>query len=415
MNRRILASAVFALAAASGLAYVPLNPPEVTLPAEPKVSDAKTLARDNARFAFDLYKQLAKSDGNVFFSPHSISTALAMTSVGAADETAAEVAWVMRWSQAGDMLHDSFASLTRQLTPPKADHPSKTYQWTEANRLWLGMPVLPAFNDRLKVSYAADAGTLDKDPAKSAAMINAWTDTHTNHRIKDLVSASDLTDAKLVLTNAVFFKGSWVSPFSASSTAPRDFHISTGITIKPATMADVRFMSYARNDAASFAAVQVPYQGGVSFIVILPDEGQLAKVEQSLSADSFAATSKSFRGTLVDFQLPKFKFQTRQSLKQQFDALGMSNAFSDKAAFKKMAKEPMKISDVIHVADVELDEKGTEAAAATAVPMAPTSAAPSREDPPKPVIFHADCPFIFMIRHDATGEILFAGRMSDPR
>ncbi len=411
MTRRLYS--ILTIAAAAGLTFAFSSPPQPTLPAEPASSDPKTLAADNARFAFDLYRELAKGNGNVFFSPHSISTALAMTSAGSTGETAAEISKVMRWTQTEGTFRDSFAALTRRLAPPAADHPSKTYQWTEANRLWLGMSVLPAFNDRLKASYAADAGQLDKDPAKSADLINAWTDTHTNHRITKLVSASDLTDAKLVLTNAVFFKGSWWEPFSKAATTDRDFRLSTGSPVKVATLADVRHMSYTTGEA--YAAVQIPYRGGVSFIVILPDDARQLQVEQGLTAESFEGLNKSFKSRLVDFQMPKFKFQTRQSLHKQLNALGMTNSFSDDAKFNQMAAKPLKISDVIHVADVELDEKGTEAAAATAVPLAPTAAAPSREEPPKPVIFHADHPFIFVIRHDATGEILFAGRVSDPR
>ncbi len=411
MTRRLFT--ILTLSAAAGLTYALSSPPQAALPAEPKSSDPQTLATDNTRFAFDLYHELAKGDGNVFFSPYSISTALAMTSAGSTGETAAEISKVMRWSQTGDTFHDSFAALTRRLAPPVADHPSKTYVWTEANRIWLGVPVLQSYNDRLKTSYAADAGTLDKDPAKSAALINAWTDTHTNHRITQLVSASDLTNASLVLTNAVFFKGSWVTPFHKGSTAKRDFHTSAATTIQADTLADQRHMLYTKG--TDFAAVRIPYQGGVSFTILLPDVGKLSEVEKSLTAESFDAASKAMAGAMVDLQLPKFKFQTRQSLAKQLSALGMTNSFSDAAKMTLMAAKPLKISDVIHVADIELDEVGTEAAAATAVPQAPTAAPAVPHEPPTPIIFHADRPFIFVLRHDATGEVLFAGRISDPR
>lgn len=424
--RRILAPALLALAALAGPALSALEPVKrPPLPAEPKLSDPATLAVDNGRFAFDLYRELAKDragGANVFASPHSISTALAMTVAGAEGPTAAELAKVMRWTQTGDALHDAFAALTRRLAPPKADHPSRTYEWTEANRLWLGMAVLPAFNDRLKLSYAADAGVLAKKPDESAALINAWTDANTNHRITRLVSASDLVDAGLVLTNAVYFRGSWVSPFAKSMTTEREFRVeaTTGTPpIKVPTMADVRHVPYARTTwgagGPGVAAVQLAYQGGVSFIAVLPDEGGLAAVEKQLTLDTFESLRTSFKGTLVDLQIPKFKFQTRRSLRAPLNALGMTNAFGDDATFKRMAAEPLKISDVVHVADVELDEKGTEAAAATAVPLRPTAAVPNHEEPPKPVVFHADRPFIVVIRHDATGEVLFVGRVSDPR
>lgn len=419
------------------------EPPKQTLPAEPKSSDPKTLAADNARFAFDLYRHRAlttrltpKVDANILYSPHSVSECLAMVAAGAEGETAAELKRVMRWSMdvrldGGELtdltqgltgneavrvgrVHDSFAGLMRRLAPPAAEDPSRTYEWTEANRVWLATPAQKAYTDLLSRCYAADAGVLDADAEVSAARINAWTDQHTKHRISKLVEGRSVERASLVLTNAVYFKGSWVEPFPIGATAPRAFTTLTSVKVEVPTMADVRTVPYMSGEG--FSAVKLHYQGGMSMVVLLAGEDRTF-MDRNLTAESFAETCRAFKPTLVDLQLPKFKFQTRDSMKMDLGFLGMEESFSDRAKFTKMAAggPPLRIEDVIHVADVEVDEKGTVAAAATAAPLRPTAAPVKQEEPPKPVIFHADHPFTVVIRHEETGAVLFIGRVGDPR
>jgi serpin B len=391
---------------------VPLLPTTAT-------PDQAKVARDNNAFAIELYGQLRKQSGNLFFSPESISTALAMTYAGARADTAAEMAKTLHFTLPPERLHPAMGALLRDRN---AAHDG--YQLKEADALWVqtGYSLLPEFLKLNKNNYEAGLNQVDFKDATEASRqtINLWVEQRTQSKTRELLWPGSLTSGtRLVLTNAIYFKGDWAEQFKKEDTKDEDFRLSAAQAIRVPLMHITKGFSYF--DGGSFQALEILYKKReLSMIVLLPRamEG-LSAFEQSLTP----ASARQLLGQLLPaseivLTIPKFKMEAEFDLGETLIAMGMRKAFDGKMAdFSGMAsRETMQrdgnlhISAVIHKAYVDVSEEGTEAAAATAVvTKALTAAAPTA-----PIVFRADHPFMFLIRDNRSGSILFIGRVTNP-
>ncbi len=363
-------------------------------------------------FATDLYGKLKAEKGNVFFSPESLSQALAMTLAGAKDTTASEMQTVLHLQMSSDYIAATMSELIKEKNARSA---SGAYTLQTANAVWVqkDYELLPSYTSLLKDNYDANASNVDfeKDAPGAADTINRWVEGKTQSRIKDLVSANALTNVRLVLTNAVYFKADWQNPFEKSATHEEDFYVNPAQTSRAWMMRRTcNDCTYADNDILQ--AVAIPYKGGdIEMVVLLPrDRGGMDAFEQSLTPQMLNnVLGELKRGVHVDIALPRFRLESQYSFSKILPELGMKAAFDpEHADFSGMTgKRELYISDVVQKAFVEVDEQGTEAAAATAV-MAGVSSVPVVKE------FRADHPFIFLLRDAKNGAIYFMGRMQEP-
>jgi serine protease inhibitor len=384
--------------------------------AEPKpvpATDRTAVAEGNNAFAFALYGQLRNRNGNLFFSPESISTALAMAYAGARGSTASEMAKTLHFTLPQQHLNPAMGALLSDLN---AVHDG--YQLTVANSLWAqqGYTFLDNFLQLLKTDYGAGLNQVDFKGATEAARltINRWVEQKTQDKIKDLLQPGTLAPStRLVLTNAIYFKGDWQTQFDKAQTRDEDFYPSQAQTKKVAFMH--RESSFSYFDGGAFQLLEIPYKSKeLSLVVLLPkDRSGLAALEQSLTASNTQQwLSQVVQRDKVIVALPKFKSTQQFELGGTLGAMGMAQAFSGSADFSGMTgKRDLAISDVIHKAYIEVNEEGTEAAAATAVGFRALAMRGPVEQPP---VFRADHPFIFLIRDNRSSSILFMGRMADP-
>jgi serpin B len=378
----------------------------------------------NNAFALDLYSKLQTSKGNLFFSPYSISSAFAMTYAGASGKTAAEMAKVLHYDLPGEKLHAGFSGLLadlsgRTLASRWTDDPDagkKSFELEIANSLWgqRGYSFQEAFLAIARKHHGAGFKEVDfgKDPEAARKLINAWVEQKTMERIKDLIAEGQVTDlTRLVLASAIYFKSSWEHPFDEGATKDAPFHLASGKSIPVPTMHQTDV--FPCMEEKTFRGIELPYKGkDLSMLVLVPKEADgLPALERSLNTGKLAAWRAFMKRQDVGLALPKFSFSAKLDLKDTLISMGMKDAFNDKAAdFSGMTGEPdLFIAFAVHKAFIAVDEKGTEAAAATAVGMA------LRGPPPKPLPFRVDRPFLFLIRDNRTGSILFLGRVLDPR
>jgi serpin B len=378
-------------------------------------NDRGTAAREVNFFAADLYGQIQQRPGNFFFSPESIATALAMTLAGARGDTATEMASVLRFTLPPDRLHPALGDLLRARNAPHDG-----YQLREADALWgrTGYSLRADFLALLKNDYGADLTALDfKTDAEAARQtINRWVAQKTEDKIVDLIAPGILTtDTRLVLTNAIYFKGAWAVPFATAATRDEEFLVSATRSVKAPAMHRTGGFNYL--DGGAFQALELPYGGDeLSMVVFLPKEPNgLPSFEQApldrLLSEWLGGLSLYPR---VVVTLPKFTIRAMVSLKPVLQAMGMKRAFDSAADFSGMSGgKDFSLSAVLHQAFVAVDENGTEAAAATAV-VAPTTSARQPSEPPPLIVFRADHPFMFLIRENRSGIILFMGRVVDP-
>ena len=376
------------------------------------------LVQGNTAFATDLYGVLSGQEGNLFFSPYSISIALAMTSAGAAGDTATEMAGTMHFDLPQSDLHAAFNRLDLELAAraevESEDESAEPFELSIANSIWAEetYEFLDPFLETLAVNYGAGARLVDfaNDPEGARETINGWVSDETKERIPELLPQG-VIDAmtRLVLTNAIFFKASWADPFEVEATQDGDFHLLDGSTVTAPMMRQQEGFAYAEGDG--YQALELPYEGNeVAMLVILPEEGSFEAFDASLDAEALSSVTGALEMQPVNVALPKFEFSTDVPLKTVLTGLGMTSAFVPGVAdLSGMdGTRDLYISDALHKAFVAVDEAGTEAAAATAVVVGVTSA------PLEPRTFEADRPFIFLIRDRITGTILFAGRVLDP-
>ena len=378
-----------------------------------KQTNEQILVQDNCAFAMDLYKEIGAADGNIFFSPYSISTALAMTYGGARENTATEMAETLRFSLDQENLHPAFSQLESRLNNIQK---TGSIKLSVASSLWpqQDYKFLDEYLSLVKKHYGVSITPVDYKRASEAArkMINSWVEDKTQEKIKDLIQPGTL-DAltRLVLVNAIYFKGNWESQFKADNTKDAPFHISSKKSVEVPMMTQQEMFGYA--DLGSFEMVELPYVGNdLSMIVLLPKEVDGVKqLGAELSKESLSQWKSQLNKREVLVFLPKFKMTSMFRLDKTLVSMGMVDAFSDsKANFAGMDGRPdwLYIGAAIHKAFVDVNEEGTEAAAATGVVIKVTAM------PAPPPVFRADHPFIFLIQENRTGSILFMGRLMDP-
>ena len=390
------------------------NSPEV--PEE----DQLALVLGNSEFAFDFYHAVSGEDGNLFFSPHSLSTVLAMTYAGANGDTASQMASTLHFYLPQEDLHPAFNALDLTLVGGELEdgdtQAPDIFQLSMTNSLWgqRDYPFLPAFLDILALNYGAGLRLVDFVSAPEAARqeINFWVEEQTQEKIKDLVPPGAINSlTTLVLANAVYFKADWQHPFSPDLTQPGEFYPLEGAPIQTPMMALSQAMPLAYSEGPGYQAVELPYVGDrITMLVLVPDQGKFTKFEAGLVGSQIIALEEGLVPTRMKLSMPKFSFESGYSIADTLAGIGMVDAFDARAAdFSGMdGTRSLFISDVFHKAFVAVDEKGTEAAAATAVIMGKTALM----QPELELII--DRPFIFLIRDKVTGAILFMGRVSSP-
>lgn len=444
-----------------------LSSPEAAPPSEIRQGSSINLARDaTTQFSFDLYRQLAsESDDNLFCSPYSVAAVLALAAEGARGETALEMGkvlglpkvarrtgrgseqmpWQISW------LNRSFSDLTRRY------HPSERSGLRFANAIWAEKTFrfAPAYVDAVG-RFTELGGVFPCDfksnSRREAEAINRWVASRTANRITGLIDPRTLgADTRMVLTNAIYFRGDWAKPFEERSTKLRPFQLATGQAIETQTMHQWNDVPYAAfhgdgspfetprvvpwdnhrtgaietyPDEKGFQVVELPYRNSpLSMMIILPRSATgLASVENRLNAKFYRDCAKQMQNRDARIFLPKFKMDCGYELRQILEGLGIKRAFKDPrllngADFSGMTADPesrLGISSVIHKAFVDVAEKGTEAAAASAVIFPEAAAAPTDVIPFDPE-FNVDRPFLFIIRDRTEGAVLFIGRVSDPR
>jgi len=366
-------------------------------------------------FAIDLYARLAaEAPGNLFFSPSSIETALAMTYAGARGATAAQMAAVLHLPPSSAAMQKEMGDFLNALNNPRPNE-ARAYELAIANALWgqKGYPFLPQFTTLLKSTYAAGFQQVDFQTDTEAAMhtINTWVEKKTHDKIKDLITPGILTPAtRLVLTNAIYFKGTWIDPFDAKNTTEAPFQLSGGAGKKIPMMKSSGWHPYMED--SDFQALELGYKGNeLAMIILLPRKSDgLPQLEKELTPAKLTEWLRNLHGETVDVSIPKFTMTQQFGLAPTLQAMGMSAAFSPADAdFSGMnGNRNLSISAVVHKAFIDVNEQGTEAAAATGVVMTRSAI------PQKTYQFRADHPFLFLIRDQTSGAILFIGRLTIP-
>lgn len=374
-----------------------------------------TLAKANNTFALDLYKQLSTQSDNIFYSPYSIYMALLMTYAGAAGDTASQMESTMHVPYPEEQVHEVMNALNQQLKANSLIDDKPAFTLNIVNQLWgqQDYPFLAEFLDKLSENYGAGLKTVDfiHQPEAARQLINLWVEAQTNEKIKDLIPQGAIDElTRLVITNAVYFKAAWMTPFDSQKTDTGSFTLLDGSQVDvPMMHSDATLRAYVSEDVQ---AVELPYQGGTySMVVLMPTAGSLETFEQSLTADSLQGILNNLERAMVTLSMPKFKFEAAFGLNDTLKTLGMTDAFDPyRADFSRMdGTTDLYISSVLHKAYVDVNEEGTEAAAATAVIISLESAVTQS------YTITLDHPFLFLIRDNATNTLLFVGRMADPR
>jgi serpin B len=371
------------------------------------------IAQNNNAFAFDLYNEIIlKEKGNVFFSPFSISTALAMTYAGADSSTATEMQNAMHFGNNTSSFHSSYGAYLKALD----ENATGNIKWRVANRLWGDADYV--FNDDyvylIETAYNSPLEKVNfvSAPEWSRQEINNWVADKTEDRIKNLIPEGAITtDTRLVLTNAIYFKGDWLYKFNKKMTKEKKFYLADGNSMKTPFMHCEGAFHVTQTE--NYKMIRLPYKGEKqSMILVLPNKAEdLAAVEAAMNTSLFAPLFEEYLPP-VELALPKFKLTIPLGLNAPLQNLGIKTAFTSQANFSKMTpSNNLMISDVLHKAFIEINEEGTEAAAATAVVMVLTS---TNQPEIKPFEFKADHPFLFYIIDDETKAILFMGRLIEP-
>jgi serpin B len=402
-------------------------------PVRTEKTDEEIVSGGNNAFALELYAKLRERKGNLFFSPYSISTALAMTYAGARGETEAQMARVLYFptrtsgvgykpnkeqSEAGpawdqERFHSTFGAIIKDLN---ARGEKGGYELSVANALWCqkGYGFLKKFVELIKTKYGGGFNEVDfVTTAESARQtINSWVEKETRNKIKNLIPKGMLNRlTRLVLTNAIYFKGNWARQFKEENTRDAPFTLAGGEKVDVAMMNQTAEFNYM--EAEDFQGLELPYvDDELSMIILLPKEiDGLGRLEETLTSKNLSDWLAKLSKRKVIVSIPKFKMTWEFLVGGVLKSMGMKDAFSEKADFSGInGKRDLFISAVIHKAYVDVNEEGTEAAAATAVVVGVTSVRPE-----KIPVFRADHPFIFLIRDNCSGSILFIGRVMKPK
>jgi serpin B len=367
-----------------------------------KTITATNMVDANNIFMLDYYSAIREGSDNIFFSPWSIMRAFSVAHEGAGGKTANEMASVFHFPDDAALTRNSIRTIQNNLNVNDSG-----YELRDANALWIkhDFAIKKEFVDIAKLYYDSEVTQVSFPQDEST--INSWVEQKTNGKIKDLVSGTD-EYTRLVITNAVYFNGTWQTKFEKNATYDADFRVTKEKTVKVPMMSIKSQFPYAETD--NLQMLEMPYKGDrLSMVVLLPKNDDLGSLENSLTQENLASWQKEMINKTVDVFVPKFKLETKYDLKEQLSKMGISLAFDpDHADFTKISNEQLYISAAVHKAFVNVNEKGTEAAAATGLTMTTTSV------PPPPPVFRADHPFIFMIKDNNTGLVLFMGRVVDP-
>jgi len=381
--------------------------------------DLRELAAGNNAFACDLYQALRDGEENLLSSPYSLSVAMAMVYAGARGRTEQQIAGTLRFELPQERLHPAFNSLDLELD----SHSLATTRLDIANAVWgqAGYTFLPEYLDLLALNYGAGVRLVDfqADPLAAADAINQWVSEETEGRIRDILDRLG-RDTVLVLANAIYFDAAWALPFDEADTRDEPFYLLDGNEEKVPLMHQRDDFRYTEGDG--YQAIQLPYENrNIAMVILLPREGRFREIEERLTGDWVQSVVFGFSEHDVILTMPKFSFETPVlNLVQTLEAMGMPDAFSQSDAdFSAVAQlqpgEVIYISKVFHKAFIEVDEKGTEAAAAAVVveELTIVEAIDAPTEPP-PIIMKIDRPFIFLIRDIKTNTILFVGRVMNP-
>jgi len=366
----------------------------------------------NNRFAINLYSQYKSEEGNIFFSPFSISTAMAMVYEGAEGKTAKEIKSVFGFPKYDNSRRNQYSDLLSEINKKDTEYALNT-----ANALWAeqDFQFLDEYITTVEEYYKGKTTNLDfkNEPDSSRLIINNWVEEKTNNKIKDLFPVGSIhKDIRLVLTNAIYFKAEWLKQFDANKTSDEYFRVNPNKSIKVPMMQRTdrkSIFNYTQNE--DLQILEIPYTGeDLSMLILLPFDNDIEVLENSFTIEKLTEWKKSLRERLVKIYIPKFKFKTKYFLGETLGDLGMPIAFTNSADFSGMSgTKDLKIDKVIHQAFIEVNEEGTEAAAATGIGVGMKTSMPR-----PPPIFKADHPFIFIIQQKETGNILFMGRVNNP-
>ena len=387
----------------------------ITSPNVP-AADFQALVNGNNAFALDIYQTLSAQEGNLILSPFSMSLALAMTYAGARGETESQMTDTLHFDLPQGQLHPAFNALDQDLAPrgkAKSDD-EEPLQLNIANAVWAEetFSFLQDFLDVIASNYGAGIRLADfvNRYERIRKEINGWVFDETQEKIKDLIPEGILnSDTRMVLVNAIYFKADWLDQFGPYDTYASPFHLLDGTDVTVNMMKQSMGAPYYRGDG--FQAVELAYAGDTAAMdILVPDEGNFEAFESALNSNLYDQTLDGLRPIFLDLDVPKFTFESSLDLSETLKSMGMVDAFDpDSADFSGMTgKRDLFISDVIHKAFVAVDEKGTEAAAATGAFAQITSALPEN------ITLTIDRPFIFIIRDKPSGQILFIGRVLDP-
>jgi serine protease inhibitor len=389
--------------------YRPTQPPRTNDTGSTE-QGIQVVVKANNKFAFNLYSKLARyENGNIFYSPYSIFSALAMTYEGARGQTAEEIKSVFHFPEK-NVLRSNFAAIYNEINKK-----SDAYELRTGNALWVqrDYQLLQDYINTVEKYYGGKAANVDfvRETEKSRQTINSFIEEQTNNKIKDLIPQGMLNpDTRLVLTNAIYFKGTWEWQFDKSLTREEDFKITpTNVVKTPMMYMEPERAEFNYADLGDLQILELPYKGDkISMLVLLPT-GNLDTIESIITVEKLEQWKTKMRKEKLDaIYLPKFEFNTKYFMKKILRDMGMPSAFGGNADFSGMdGTKNLFIEEVIHQAFVKVDEEGTEAAGTTAVIIGETAYVPRK-------IFKADHPFIFIIQEKSTGNILFIGRVVDP-
>jgi len=375
--------------------------------------DLQSLVQGNTTFALDLYQKVRDNEGNIFFSPYSISTAFAMTFAGAQCETQKQMAEVFHFSLDPCQLHPSFSELQAHFQKLQENNP---FRLNITNAIWIqkGYELLQTFEELNQKYYQANLFNLNfrQDPEGSRLKINDWVEDKTKGKIQDLLPGGTIkTLTRLVLTNTIYFKAEWQNTFNSHSTKEQDFWITPEEKIKVQMMSQKDRFGYWENE--SLQILEMPYiRKDLTMVVFLPkNKDGFPELESNLTPKTLEEWTSKLIPQQVKVFFPKFTTTQNIDLKKILVDLGMVDAFNENADFSGIEpKKELSITAALHKAFIDVDELGTEAAAATAVSVGVTSMPPPKVVPE----FRADHPFIYIIRDNKTKSILFMGRLTRP-
>jgi serpin B len=385
--------------------FIDVTLPSIEKPIPPTDKEASDIVEANNKFMLDYYTLTSKEPDNIFFSPWSILSAFSVLYEGARGQTADEVASALYLPRDDLDRRDSFKTIQQNLNPNSTE-----YELTNANALWIktGFGVKQEFVDIAKQHY--DSKVSEVEFPADEAEIDAWVENQTNGKIEDLVKDKTNDMTRLVITNAVYFMGTWKDQFNANLTSQDDFTLGSGDTVEVPMMYQKSRFDYAENDLLQI--LSMPYKGDrLSMLVLLP-KNDLGSLEESLTQEELNSWQKEMQTEEVYVYMPKFKLEAEYDLGPQMKELGVELAFdpyyADLSGIADVAPNNLYVGFATHKAFVDVNEEGTEAAAATAIGVEQTSA------PADPTVFRADHPFVFLVQDNETGLVLFMGRVSDP-